>query len=292
MYAQYAYNIGTQAELLSDIVAILTGTTDKESLSATCNKPDTTITSVVTSGWTVHDADAGTNKVCIKSEVYDTPGTYKYVVVDTSATTNVKLTVYGTWSNVSHTGTLLVNGSDSNSVVVNVTTISSVLHVFASPNMVVLHGVANSTGLSSSSLMVLERERFIADTDPTFCATTSTAFSTNATAVYLPYVQLVFAKMYAAEAVMYSSTTIQGTSASENTAVVNINGSVKVPMGSLLIYPDAKTGSVPYGNLTSLTDIWCLPRGSMPPLYKFAYSGKNYIVMSATAGTVYALRAE
>lgn len=52
MFAKLAYNGGASPEnILADVMAILTGTTNKTLLSADCNKPGTAITATTASGW-------------------------------------------------------------------------------------------------------------------------------------------------------------------------------------------------------------------------------------------------
>lgn len=56
MHAFYEYNIGVNAaDVLNDVVKILTGTTDKTQLSVACKQPSTSILSTVPAGWVVHD---------------------------------------------------------------------------------------------------------------------------------------------------------------------------------------------------------------------------------------------
>lgn len=106
MYASYAYLSGiTQAQILADLVAILTGTTDTSLLSAGCDKPATSIlTTYAAAGWTVHDAAAGVNKQCLKATCAH-GAIDKYVTIDTNTAGFVIIRPYQTWDNVAHTGT-------------------------------------------------------------------------------------------------------------------------------------------------------------------------------------------
>jgi len=100
----YAYSAGaTQANVLSDLVAIFTGTTDVNSLSASCNKSLTTITATTPAGWTLHDGSSGTNKKVIKAPYLDSGD--KYVELDSYSTTNITLYMYETFNATTHTGT-------------------------------------------------------------------------------------------------------------------------------------------------------------------------------------------
>lgn len=56
MYTKYVYNAGaTSDNIKNDIIAILTGETNKANLSASCNKSSTDIFSTIAAGWTSHD---------------------------------------------------------------------------------------------------------------------------------------------------------------------------------------------------------------------------------------------
>jgi len=114
MYASYFYSAGaTAANVLADIGALLTGTTDKATLSASCNQSSTSIdASVYTAAWTLHDASAGTNAKCYKREYPDDATKFAYLVVDTNTSGKVLMKVYETWNAGTHAGTNLCYYSD------------------------------------------------------------------------------------------------------------------------------------------------------------------------------------
>jgi hypothetical protein len=104
MFARLDYQDGTPvANLLSDIIALLTGTTDKASLSASIIQNTSYIESSVAAGWTVHDANPGTSKKVLSAPNAD--GSTKYVLVDLSVAGFVGLTAYESWNATSHVGT-------------------------------------------------------------------------------------------------------------------------------------------------------------------------------------------
>lgn len=81
---------------------------------------DTTVGEIMTAldaeildghGWTLHDAAAGTNQRCYRAQNKDGT-TYKYVVLDLSTANSLKLKVYESWNETTHTGTNLAFGSD------------------------------------------------------------------------------------------------------------------------------------------------------------------------------------
>lgn len=165
MHSSYFYSAGaTQANILADVVAILTGETTVDDLSASCDKVNTTIdASVAAAGWTLHDASAGTNAVCLKAAVADNASQYKYLVVDTNSAGYIHTKGYETWDAGAHTGTNMINYSDQASVAqrVNTTTggrldiSASIRHAFLFSLQGGVYG--SSTGNYPSG--VLERTR-------------------------------------------------------------------------------------------------------------------------------------
>lgn len=86
MYAKYKYKAGTTyANLLSDVVAIICGETNKVNLSADCDQDLTSInTAFKPSGWTLHDAAPGIanyNTQIVKAPHADDPTQFKYAEI-------------------------------------------------------------------------------------------------------------------------------------------------------------------------------------------------------------------
>lgn len=108
MYAVYTYAAGsTAANILADVVKILTGETLLSNLSANCVQASSSILTTATpAGWSVWDAAAGTNLQVIRSpwDVSNGSG-YNYVGVDTNTAGYISLNTYETWNNSTHIGT-------------------------------------------------------------------------------------------------------------------------------------------------------------------------------------------
>lgn len=109
MYAKYTYNAGiSQANLLADLVALITGTTNKALLSAGCDQANTEILATYNmAGWTVHDAAAGINCIVVKAACDGDAAQYKYVAIDTNTPGQVFLGLYESWNAITHVGTNL-----------------------------------------------------------------------------------------------------------------------------------------------------------------------------------------
>jgi len=112
MFAMYAWNSGaSQANILSDIIALLTGETDKNTLSAACNKAGSAIYSgYAAAGWTVHDAAAGTNRRVISAPCAD--GVFsKFIIVDTNTTGTLSFGGCESWDSSTKAGTNYLGGN-------------------------------------------------------------------------------------------------------------------------------------------------------------------------------------
>jgi len=114
MFAKFAYLSGaTQANILADICALLTGETNKANLSASCDQANTEIISTVAAGWTAHDNSAGTNVRVLKAPLVDDAAQYKYLRIDVATAGAIKLYGNETWNAGTHTGTNATANSTS-----------------------------------------------------------------------------------------------------------------------------------------------------------------------------------
>jgi len=165
MYASYYYSASsTAANILADVVAILTGETNKANLSASCDQTNTNISAAVTvAGWSVYDASAGTNAQCLLAAVADNASQYKYMVLDTNTANYLKMFVYEDWNSSTHTGTNVTTyaGSTSYSQRVNVTS-GGRLEIYATVRCCLMFSFqSNVWGSSSGSSWtgIVERTR-------------------------------------------------------------------------------------------------------------------------------------
>lgn len=142
MYAKYQYVSGaTQANILADLTAILTGETTVANLSAGCDKTNTTITSTIAAGWTLHDGSSGTNKKVIKAPYSGNAAVYKYLELDYSYSADYCITCqfYETFDNSTHTGTnKTANSNTELGQRMTTSTSGNILHVFSSARFVAL----------------------------------------------------------------------------------------------------------------------------------------------------------
>ncbi len=161
MFSIYNYNSGiTAAQLLQDIVALCTGTSDPNSLSAACNKASTVIfTDYDVAGWSVHDAAAGTNAVCLKAPCLGAPAKFKYVVIDTNTAGIIYTKLYESWNETTHVGTNIAYSCDSSSNSQRWASTGGGLLLSVSARRLLLEGVASGligTNTGSGATGVVE----------------------------------------------------------------------------------------------------------------------------------------
>jgi hypothetical protein len=303
MFATYTYtSTATAGNVLNDIVSILTGTTDKATLSASCDQANTTITSTYAAGWTLHDASAGTNAKCIKAPLADDPTKYKYVVIDTNGSTYVLSKVYETWDETGHTGTNLADGSATSSANQQLAlTAGGTLYIGATARYCCFTAqtttsFGSSTG-NNSLTGCFERTRMgvwdtVAKGVPPFIFNRSTGRSLNVES--------------APRLFKYDNTSVTTTSAVCNMVsigmiqtrpatykIIDDTGASVMPMWPLYVSNTALM-NCPYGNISALCDIWMLPDSSCAHLDTVTVGAKDYIVIkgTSTGASRYAILAE
>lgn len=121
MYVKYKISsLGWSAsEILSDISGLLTGTiTSVTQLSASADQSFSYLLNetaeLAPSGWTVHDANAGVNKLVFKHEQYDKPGSYNYLIITltTGSVNYLRIQTADYWDEVGHVGTNVTTNAD------------------------------------------------------------------------------------------------------------------------------------------------------------------------------------
>lgn len=104
MYSTLVYAASadyTMQDVLSDIVAVLTGTSSVGNLSANVD-PSSSIDTTIPGGWTLWDDESADTKV-IRAAVTDDPTKFKYIRLYLSGG-NLYARSYHTWDEVNHTG--------------------------------------------------------------------------------------------------------------------------------------------------------------------------------------------
>lgn len=122
MFAKYQYLSGSPsliANVLDDIVAIATGTTDVNTLSVSCDKANTTILSTVAAGWVLHDAASSTTSRVIKAPYVDDPTKFKYLQILFNSSSYLTLNCYEDFNAITHTGTNVTTNANNQYQLIN-----------------------------------------------------------------------------------------------------------------------------------------------------------------------------
>jgi hypothetical protein len=310
MYAKYVYNSGaTQANILADLTAILTGETTVANLSAGCNKTDTTITSTVEAGWTLHDGASGTNKKVLKAAYSGNASVFKYLELDYSYGINYGITCqfYETFDNSTHTGTnKTANSNTEYAQRMDTSSSGNILHIFSSARFVALFSqMANgSWGDVSNSGATLATEfkplcPWTNDTDypyPASCVSFSDSVSSSK-------------KTYLSRAKTNGNSDVTGVSAvarlasigatgysnllsssdyfptGANLKVYDDSGNLKVPRFPIFI-ADPPAFTMPIGDISACADIWFAPSSLLARLDTVTIGANPYIAIPATQTSV------
>ncbi|MBF0340360.1 MAG: hypothetical protein HQL95_05280 [Magnetococcales bacterium] len=310
MNAKYTYLAGaTAANILADLVAILTSETNVNNLSASCNKPFTTIESITAAGWTLHDAAAGTNAKCLRAPLADDAATFKYVVIDTNTAGYVITKVYETWNASTHVGTNLAFNSDVVGYQQRVsTTVAGSIYLFATARFMLLASLYSGQWGSitnSGPSGCFERTRQCAwDTVAAgwppflFCNLGDLAAISDGLSAYAPrYMDRARTTLSGSSAPLYGYTGPFGADASKPsvyrmfTQLSGVSQRVPDETGGYVIpfYPitflNYATMPEPYGEISSLCDVWALPQGVAANLDVLQKGGLDFICLQGSTTT-------
>ena len=309
MYSKYQYLSGVQAtvqaNILADIVALVTGETNVANLSASCDKVNSQIISTVAAGWALHDAAAGTNARCIKAPFADDANAFKYAVIDTNTNGSIYMKVYEGWNATTHTGTNLC--SNNVQFFQQFDTVNGgTIHVFATARYLCLASKlttgAFGSGTYNGASGCFERTRFC-------------PFDTPARG-FPPFVYLDFGySSYAANGVSTprkmerTGAFSVGTSATLDLVIVpygiptslaavfsgqgkkilDASGQSMVPIFPVMVSDNVSSFanlSVPYGSLTDLCNIWAVPGGILGTLETVQLGGVDYLNLYSYQGYI------
>ncbi|MBF0421331.1 MAG: hypothetical protein HQL78_14365 [Magnetococcales bacterium] len=302
MFTKYAYSASaTAANILADLLAILTGETVVANLSASCDKPNTSILSTIPAGWALHDAAAGTNARAIKSPLADNANAFKYVVLDLNTAGFIQTKVYETWDATGHTGTNLAYGSNITTACQQFsTTLPGTVYIFSSARFLLLFSMYNAIWGSSTNAGAsgcLERTRVcpwdtVAAGWPPFVFSNLGDMATNSGGSYPPrLMSRTLATITGASSVLTANA---GTQGAVHTMMTTFNGiDQKVPDAAggsqTPFFPIALINTTympaPYGEISSTCEIWALPQSVASNLDLIQKDGLDYICIQAAGST-------
>ena len=290
MYAKYDYVAGaTLANIMNDINLIITGETNINNLSASCVKSTTEIVAAVAAGWVLHDALAGTNKKCYKAPLADDATKFKYMVLDFNSSGYLKTTIYESWDATSHTGTNLCYYSDQYSYGQKIdTTTGGTMYVFASARFAVFASNTNQWSGSYGPTGVVERTRDLPfDTVAAGYPPFGFIHFYSTSNIY-PYFFAPRLMTMDGSVVNSNSTGLAVGSLPQTWANAPSGVTMKVPSGDGrflvpfypgYVYNTSAHMPAPYGEFSSLCDIWKIPTNIATHLSVITKAGVDYLVM-------------
>ena len=308
MYAKYVYNAGaTAANILSDVIAIMTGTTDIATLSASCNKPSTTIIATIPAGWTMHDAAASDDSKVIKAPLADDPTKFKYARLDTWSAGYLIAQIYETWNATDQTYTFsCYNSNTTNYCQRWSATLPGEINIFASERYFIMASLYNGLWGSSSSSGpsgCIERTRMnpwdtVIAGWPPFAFTNFGTMTSSGGGSYAPRIlRRTGAELSGNTAQLYCYAGSYGTVGSLFGAFNGVDQQVPDGEGGSLLpfYPLTMWAyqymPTPYGEMTELCDIWIIPQGSAANKDIIQKGGLDYMCLQANGTTkMFALR--
>lgn len=297
MYAKYSYNAGaTQANILADVVAILTGTTDKNTLSATCDKPNTEIlTTYDPAGWVMHDAAAGTNKVVLKATNVD--ATTKYAVIDTNSAGYLVIHAAEAWNETTHTGTNVTTIGNTYQQRYS-TTLVGVLHISASNRRIIAYGVysgAEGGATANSWTGVCERVRgtmwwdTVGANYPLCTAITGVSLSGNGAICQTPRARQFTLLTDSTTSTMSTGVGVinystQATSQTTPNAKLLTTGGLSAYFVAPLIIWSQSTSEYRIFKFSANCDIWFFMRSYGSVADEVTFNSKQYILITNSSG--------
>jgi hypothetical protein len=305
MYAKYAYTASaTPAQIVSDLVALLTGTTNKATLGAGCDQANTEIISTIPAGWTIHDASAGTNKQVIKAPFSYNGALFKYLMLDHSISTT-RITFYGyeTWDAIAHTGTNQTQNG-ANYLLPKGSGVGGFFYVFASAKFAAITATTGSSwGDESYGGITIFSEYSRAAPWSSTSMPHAALIQTGACIGASPYEHV-----FPLKAVDKVDAVLTGTNARAQLGTIGVilgtNGYSQpsyFPNGSDFnignglgaeftpLFPlyvmKAPVYGIPIGDLSASADFWLLPNNLVGNLTTFQYGGNDYISVKIGGGS-------
>ncbi len=279
------------------MVAILTGTTDVNTLSASCDKANSLITTSLTpAGWTLHDDAAGTNTKVIKAPIADNPSQFKYQYLSTNNVGYFENRLYETWNATTHVGTNMASNDSSYSSYAQRVSFSfasgGFLYLSSSARHLVIHSMssgstfgaaANNNGCSGC----VEYTRWspwdtVSNGYMPVASINPGAFLYTGGLSNIPRLRTTSGTDNGASAYTYPLTNSLPSSKISDAA-----GSLIIPLMPIIISGTSNSNWFLGGNVSELTNIWYGPISYGSMLDEFTLgSGTTYVIFTASTTRV------
>jgi hypothetical protein len=306
MYAVLEYDSGwSAANVLGDVVAVLTGETVKASLSASLDQAGSSIlTTYSAAGWTLHDSVSATRKV-LKAPLADDANQFKFIELNLVGAF-VQATLWRLWDAVGHAGTHQAGSGGYALNAESTTTDGMQLFLFANARcLLAASSTDNKTSVSVSSVAVLEHDR-------------QTPCDTPARGASLGYIPVVFSDKLL-QITTYSCKSPRALKAQDLSLTVNADFYILTPLGENFSRPLATVLGGSYsagkthdaagvegglltpfgvasssmgnlgGEVSSLCGIYYITPGFVTHGGTFTKDGVEYVALQASAASDYCL---
>ncbi len=301
MHTTYKYIPGaTPANILTDLIAILTGETNPANLSADCDQANTTIsTTVSVAGWTVHDSAASATSQVIKAPYVDDGTAFKYLEIKIDS--YIETWGYETFDEVNHTGTNKTGNTTSSYYYQSFDESNGgTIHLFSSPRFIAYSSQESNGwgGYYDGMTIAAEHSRnqpwnTIASGYPAFALLFTGYLFSGYEANYFTRVKDVLnADLVGSNAKSYIATS--------GCSYNDLSSSSHFPVGTeTKVYDDTDQRLVPFfpielvnspkysvrvGDISTISNIWIAPKNLLANLETVAKETDEYLAFQANNG--------
>lgn len=151
MHAVYKTNsTWSITEMIADLTKLITGVTDIQTLSASCDKTQTSIVAnTVPADWTLYDTAPTNPSSCTGMQIISRQGSQdslmKYVGLLAYSGANLTWATYTSWNNVTHTGVDQGGQWPSGYTIGYTTSVPAIIYMWVYPSYILLLGNQNSS---------------------------------------------------------------------------------------------------------------------------------------------------
>lgn len=297
LIGQYVYTGGVNRGIVldNDATTVTVASFDSASVTAIVSPFEIYISWAV-AGWSVFDASAGTNAVCIRAALADSG--YKYVVLDVNTAGYLLLKTFESWNAGTHTGTNVANFSTdaAQSPRINITT-GGYLYIGASARHIIMHCYQNSVWgnpqLGATGVFEYARKNpadTVANGYPPF-------FFWN---LYVPSSRLFFTRVLLADGSDGVGATTVGFVATEfgniatqtlptNSVPLTSDKSLRYLLANMLVWHSI---SAPFwgGEFSTYSEVYLAPYNVGNSLDERIYNGNTYVLFAVGSTFRFAVR--
>lgn len=309
MYTRYVIaSNATQGGVADDLMALVTGETTVANLSSSCDKTKTTIISTVAAGWSIHDSTGSSTYRRVVSAPYIGNGAkYKFFEIAVDYTNRFTGYLYESFDSGTHSGTNITANSTNYKQQLDLSG-GSIIHIFSSARFIAFCSAMNNGSLgdeiNSGCTIASEYKPLTVWNDDTNYPYPASIFITSQ-GFYQDYCfsprirNKLNLDVTGADAIMniasfgasYGNLTSSAVFPAGVDAKIFTSGGGKIiPLMPIqLVRPPSLIA--PIGEVSSVSDIWLAPSGTLSPFQKVSISGNEYMALPGYSTTTCLVRA-